>query len=64
MDRSAWLSTAAIGAPFDNATVEALGTLTSIEVDEFTSRVVVDYQPNDNIMYYACLLYTSDAADE
>ena len=55
MDRSAWLSTAAIGAPFDNATVEALGTLTTIEVDEFTSRIVIDYQPNDNVMYYASM---------
>ncbi len=53
MDRSGWLSTAAIGAPFDNATVEALGTLTSIDVNEFTSRIVVDYQPNDNMMFYA-----------
>ena len=53
MDRSGWLSTAAIGAPFDNATVEALGTLTSIDVNEFTSRIVVDYQPNENMMFYA-----------
>ena len=53
MDRSGWLSTAAIGAPFDNATVEALGTLTSIDVNEFTSRIVLDYKPNDNMMFYA-----------
>ena len=53
MDRSGWLSTAAIGAPFDNATVEALGTLTSIDVNEFTSRIVIDYQPSDNMMFYA-----------
>ena len=52
MDRSGWLSTAAIGAPFDNATVEALGTLTSIDVNEFTSRIVLDYKPNDNMMFY------------
>ena len=53
MDRSGWLSTSQIGAPFDNATVEALGTLTSIDVNEFTSRIVLDYKPNDNMMFYA-----------
>ncbi len=55
MDRSGWLSTAAIGQPFDNATVEALGTKTTIDTDEFTSRLVVDYQATDDLMFYASL---------
>jgi len=55
MDRSGWIPSAAIGAPFDNATVEALGTRLSIDTDEFTSRIVVDYQPNDDLMFYASL---------
>ena len=55
MDRSGWLSTAAIGQPFDNATLEALGIKTSIDTEEFTSRLVVDYQANDDLMFYASL---------
>ena len=55
MDRSGWLSTAAIGQPFDNATLEALGTKTSIDTDEFTSRVVLDFQYTDDIMFYASI---------
>ena len=55
MDRSAWLSTAAIGQPFDNATLEALGTKTTIDTNEFTSRVVLDFQYTDDIMLYASI---------
>jgi len=55
MDRSGWLSTAAIGQPFNNATLEALGTKTSIDTTEFTSRVVLDYQASDDVMLYASI---------
>ena len=55
MDRSGWLSTAAIGAPFDNATVEALGVKTKLEANEFTSRVVLDYKKSDDLMFYASI---------
>ena len=55
MDRSGWLSTAAIGQPFDNATIEALGTKTTIDTSEFTSRVVLDFQYTDDIMFYASI---------
>lgn len=55
MDRSGWLSTAAIGQPFDNATLEALGTKTSIDTDELTSRIVLDFQYTDDIMFYASI---------
>ena len=53
MDRSGWISTALIGAPFDNATLESLGTKTSLEANEFTKRIVVDYQYSDDVMFYA-----------
>ncbi len=49
MDRTAWVP----DTTFTTATVEAAGTKTFLEANEFTKRFVIDYQANDDLMFYA-----------